>query len=310
MKRRLSRDGWAPYLFVTPFVAVFAVFTAYPMVLSIKMAFEQNDGPRVTRYVGLQNFAWMFSDPDFWKAVTNTAVFALASVFIQLTAALGLAMMLNSRQVKGRPLWRMVFFAPVLVGLPFVALLAELVFQKNTGLVNTSLYAITQWLHTQLPRVFGEGFVWNTEFPWLQEYVMPALILTASWLYIGFNMIYFLAALQNVSPELLEAASVDGANGWHRFRHVTLPAIRPVASFVVLLSLIGSVQLFELPYLLLNNSAGPDKQGLTVVMYLYQQGFDRGDLGYASAVGWVIALTLFVLAIGQRYIGRGAEEDL
>jgi len=123
-------------------------------------------------------------------------------------------------------------------------------------------------------------------------------------------MIYFLAALQNVSPELLEAASVDGANGWHRFRHVTLPAIRPVASFVVLLSLIGSVQLFELPYLLLNNSAGPDKQGLTVVMYLYQQGFDRGDLGYASAVGWVIALTLFVLAIGQRYIGRGAEEDL
>lgn len=308
MKRRLSRDGWSPYLFVGPFLVVFLVFTAYPMALSMKMAFEQNAGPQVTRYVGLKNVTWMFSDPDFWKAVTNTAVFALASVFIQLTAALGLAMMLNSRKVKGRSIWRMIFFAPILVGLPFVALLAELVFQKNTGLANTSLHAITQWLHVQVPWLFGPGIVWDVEFPWLQEYVMPALIVTAFWLYVGFNMIYFLAALQNVSPELLEAASVDGANSWHRFRYVTVPAIRPVASFVVLLSLIGSVQLFELPYLLLNNSAGPDNQGLTVVMYLYQQGFDRGDLGYASAVGWVVAVVLFIFAIAQRYIGRSAEE--
>jgi len=138
---------------------------------------------------------------------------------------------------------------------------------------------------------------------------MPALVLVALWMSVGFNLIYFLAALQNVNKDLLEAAQVDGANAWQRFRNVTLPAIRPVAAFVVLLSLIGSFQLFELPYLMLNESAGPNNQGLTLVMYLYQQGFDRGDLGFASAVGWVLAVALFVFAIIQRFASKNSEQD-
>ena len=257
------------------------------------MAFQQNAGPRVAEYVGLQNFAWMLEDPDFWKALRNTLVFAAASVLIQLPAALGLAMLLNNRIVRAPEVWRMIFFAPVLVGLPFVAVLAGLIFEKNTGLLNVTLHA---WLR------------FDPEFPWLQEYIMLALIIAAFWMYVCFNMVYFLAALQNVRSELLEAAAVDGARAWHRFIHVTIPAIRPVTTFVVLLSLIGSFQLFELPYLLLNNSGGPDNQGLTVVMYLYQQGFDRGDLGDASAVGWVVALVLLGFAVIQQMIGRGDEE--
>jgi ABC-type sugar transport system permease subunit len=286
--------AWVPYFFLLPFLGIFLIFIAYPMVLSAMMAFQQNAGPGVSEPVGFKNFTWMIQDPAFWTAVKNTTLFAAASVFIQLPAALGLALLLNSDKIKGRGLWRMIFFAPVLVGLPFVAVLAGLIFEKNTGLLNVTLHTLI-------------GF--DIEFPWLQEFVMPALIVAAFWMYVGFNMIYFLAALQNVNKDLLEAAQVDGANAWQRFRNVTIPAIKPVAAFVVLLSLIGSFQLFELPYLMLNESAGPENRGLTLVMYLYQQGFDRGDLGYASAVGWVLAIVLFGFAVVQSIISRRSEAD-
>lgn len=296
MSRRFRQHPvWVPYFWASPFLLVFAVFLAYPMLLSVKMAFHQNAGPRVAEFVGTQNFSWMIGDPMFWTAVRNTAVFAAASVFIQLPASLGLALLLNRPELKARGFWRAIFFAPVLVGLPFVAILAGLVFEKNTGLLNV-------FLHNTI------GF--DIEFPWLQSYVMPTLIISAFWMYVGFNMVYFLAALQNVDKSQLEAAEIDGANAWHRFMNVTLPAIRPIASFVVLLSLIGSFQLFELPYLLLQETAGPNNQGLTLVMYLYQQGFDRGDLGYASAVGWVLAIVLFGFAIAQQVYGRIRGADL
>lgn len=286
--------AWVPYFFLLPFLGIFLIFIAYPMLLSATMAFQQNAGPGVSEPVGLKNFKWMVQDPAFWTAVKNTTIFAAASVFIQLPAALGLALLLNSDKIKGRGLWRMIFFAPVLVGLPFVAVLASLIFEKNTGLLNTTLHTL---------------FGFDKEFPWLQEFVMPALIVASFWMYVGFNMIYFLAALQNVNKDLLEAAQVDGANAWQRFRNVTIPAIKPVAAFVILLSLIGSFQLFELPYLMLGESAGPENRGLTLVMYLYQQGFDRGDLGYASAVGWVLAIALFAFAIVQSVISRRSEAD-
>ncbi len=296
MSKAIARQypAWMPYFFLLPFLGIFLIFIAYPMVLSATMAFQQNAGPGVSEPVGFKNFTWMVQDPAFWTAVKNTTLFAAASVFIQLPAALGLALLLNSDKIRGRGLWRMIFFAPVLVGLPFVAVLAGLIFEKNTGLLNITLHALL-------------GL--DIEFPWLQEFVMPALIVAAFWMYVGFNMIYFLAALQNVNKDLLEAAQVDGANAWQRFCNVTVPAIKPVAAFVILLSLIGSFQLFELPYLMLNESAGPENRGLTLVMYLYQQGFDRGDLGYASAVGWVLAVVLFGFAVVQSIISRKSEAD-
>ena len=139
------------------------------------------------------------------------------------------------------------------------------------------------------------------DIKWLQNQnlVMPALVLTSLWMYIGFNMIYFLAALQSVDQELYEAAKVDGANGWHQFRAVTVPGIKPVAIFVLLTSTIGSFQLFELPYILLGNGSGPNKAGLTIVMYLYNSGFVTGDLGYASAIGWTLALGVMIISLVQ-----------
>lgn len=296
MKPAATPFRLAPWIFIGPFLVVFGVFTAWPLLQSLVLSFQQTYGPGTTRWVGLRNFEYLFGDPLFWRALANTARFTLGSLFIQLPVALGLALLLNRPGLRGRGLFRLVFFAPSLVGLPFVAILFAPIFEKRTGLLNAGLHHLT-------------GGAWNPEFAWTQNYVMTSLVLAALWLYAGFNMVYFLAALQNVSRDLIEAAKIDGCNAWQRFRHVTLPEIRPVASFVVLLSVLGSFQIFELAFILLNSGAGPDNRGLTVVMYLYQTGFLTGDLGYASAIGWVLALLLMSIALVQRRLTRRHEES-
>lgn len=275
----------APWILLAPFLLLFATFMVYPIVQSVFLSTQQTFGPAHTRFVGTANYRNVIADPLFWKSVRNTLVFTAASVFIQLPISLGLALMLDRPNLRGRGVLRTIFFAPVLVGVVFVAMIFGVIFEKRTGLIN-------QVLHT---------FVgWDLDFPWLQRYVMPALIIASLWQYVGFNMVYFLGALQGVRKELTEAATIDGAGPWQRFVHVTVPQIRPVATFVVLLSIVGSFQLFELPYVLFSATAGPDNRGLTMVMYLYQMGFDQGDLGYASAVGWLLAVTLIGFTFLQR----------
>jgi ABC-type sugar transport system permease subunit len=273
-----------------PFTLVFAVFVLWPLGQSVVLSTRQMFGPSASVYVGMDNFRFLAQDPLFYRAVANTLVFTAGSVFVQLPIALGLALLLNRPGLRGRNAMRLIFFSPQLVGLVFLAVMASVIFQKRTGLLN-------QVLHS----AFGTSL----DFPWLETAIMPTLIISALWMYAGFNMIYFLAALQNVDRELVEAASIDGAGPGRRFFAVTLPAIAPVAGFVVLLSVIGSVQLFELPYVLLGG-AGPDNRGLTIVTYLYQSGFETGDLGYASAIGWVLALFLAAFTIGQGLLARRA----
>ncbi|MFH1498398.1 MAG: sugar ABC transporter permease [Verrucomicrobiota bacterium] len=287
-----SEPRMVPWLFLAPFLATSAVFLLWPLGQSVVLSFQQTFGPQATRWIGLDNFRFLLGDALFWKAVRNTLLFTAGSVFIQLPLSLGLAMLLNRPGLRGRAFYRLVFFAPSLVGLVFVGMMFALFFEKRTGLINTGLHALFSG--------------WDPDFAWLDVAVMPALILAALWLYVGFNMVYFLAALQNVPAELLEAADLDGAGPWDRFRHVVLPEILPVASFVLLLSLLGSFQLFELPFILLNGP-GPDDAGLTLVMYLYNTGFVTGDLGYASAIGWVLAVALMGLAAAQRWFIRRTE---
>ncbi len=287
--RAREQGSFAAYMLAAPFLGVFLLFVVVPLARAGVLALMQTYGPQDSRFVMLRNFTSLVQDPLFWRAVGNTLVFTAASVFIQLPLALGLAMLLNRPGLRGRGAYRLIFFSPQLMGLVFVAMLASIIFEKRSGLLNQALHA-----------AFGTSL----DFPWLQTFVMPTLIITTLWMYVGFNMVYFLAALQNVDQTLVEAASIDGAGPWARFVNVTLPAIRPVASFVVLLSIIGSVQLFELPYVMLNATAGPANRGLTIVMYLYQSGFETGDLGYASAIGWVLALMLVGFAAIQLRLAR------
>lgn len=281
--------AWA---FLAPYLALTAVFLLWPLARSLDLSLRQTFGPGHSVWVGLANYRFLLEDPLFWKAAGNTTLYAAASIFIQLPLSLGLALALNQPWLRGRAVLRLIFFAPSLVGLVFAGVLFSLLYEKRTGLLNRLLAAV-------IP-----GF--NPDFAWLENAVMPSLVIASLWLYVGFNMIYFLAALQSVPAELMEAATLDGASAWQRFRHVVWPEILPVASFVVLLSLLGSFQLFELPFILLNGS-GPDQQGLTLVMYLYQTGFVTGDLGYASAIGWVLAVGLMGLAAGQRWVVRRTE---
>ena len=299
-KRPLSwyrfQHRYAPYLFVAPFVIVFLSFLLYPMTKSIVLAFFLTVGPKSRVFVGLDNFLYMLGDQAFWKALKNTAVFAAFSVFLQLPLSLGLAVLLNQSFLRFRGFFRFIFFCPYLMGQVFVAFLFAIVFAPRYGLLNRILALV-------------HGALLDTA--WLNDsaLVMPALVITALWLYVGFNMIYFLAALQSVDQDLYDAAAVDGAGAWQRFWHITLPGIKPVAVFVVVLSTIGSFQLFELPYLLLQQTSGPDNAGLTVVMYLYQRGFDAGDLGFASVVGWTLVLMVFALAVTQMRVTGAWKRD-
>lgn len=287
----------APYVFLAPFVFLFVVFSLFPLIKSLILAFYVTNGPRSQTFVGLENFRFLLADPAFAVAARNTITYSLCSVFLQLPLSLGLALLLNSRLVKARNFFRLAFFSPNLVGQVFVAVLFSVLFLPKYGLLNRVLFALASV---------------NPDTRWLQDpsLVMPALVFTSLWMYVGFNMIYFLAALQAVDRELYDAAQVDGANAWQQFRNVTLPSIWPVAVFVTLLATIGSFQLFELPYVMLGQSAGPANAGLTIVMYLYQNGFDAGDLGYASTVGWALTLLLLLLSLVQmRFMGAWKEQD-
>jgi ABC-type sugar transport system permease subunit len=288
----------APYLFVSPFVLLFAVFGAYPIVKSLTLSLYATSGPKDAIFVGLNNYKFLLTDADFRTAVQNTVVYTLCSVFFQLPFSLGLAILLSQRWLRGRNFFRLAFFSPNLLGQVFVGVLFSVLFMPQYGLVNVGLSGAT-----------GGRIALDTK--WLNDakMVMPALVFTSIWMYAGFNMIYFLAALQAVDRDLYEAAQVDGANGWQQFRTVTVPGIKPVAIFVLVTATLGSFQLFELPYLLLNNTAGPNNSGLTIVMYLYNNGFLSGDLGFASAIGWTLALGMLIISLAQvRFTGAMRNE--
>jgi ABC-type sugar transport system permease subunit len=289
MNRSLGSARWMPYLLLAPFLLVFTVFLVYPLYRSAVLACSQTFGPTRHVWVGFDNFINMARDPDFWTALKNTAIFTAASVLIQLPLALGLALILNRPGLRGRAIFRLIFFMPSLVGLVFVAMMFGLMLDEHDGLVNVLLRAV-------IPHFPGE-------FPWLEHYVMASLILASLWIYVGFNMVYFLAALQSVNQDSLDAAAIDGANVWQRFIYVIMPEIRPVLGFVVLLSVIGSLQLFELPFVMLSG-AGPENSGLTMVMYLYEKGFQHNDLGFASAIGWTLTILLVGIALAQRRLTR------
>lgn len=299
-KKKLRRlyKGVAPYCFLSPYVVLASIFFVVPFVNAIILAFYQTNGPRSRVFVGLDNFIFLSTDTTFHRALLNTTIYAIASVCLQLPLSMGLALLLNSGSAKIKGFFRLVFFSPNLVGQVLVGILFSVLFTPRYGLVNRTF----QWV-----------VHWGIEARWLSDprFIMPAIILTSLWLYIGFNMVYFLAALQTVDRSLEEAARIDGASPWQVFWHVTLPAMRHVVIFVVIMSVIGSYQLFELPLTLLSESYGfgSNNSGLTLITYLNYMAFRGGDLGLGSAVGWVVALIIFTISLIQIRLGRMAEQD-
>lgn len=255
----------------------------YPLIDSIRLSMYSVRGMNTQTFVGISNIERLMLDPVFWTALWNTAYFALGSLLLQLPVALILALLLSNNRLRGRNIFRLSFFAPVLISGVFIAIIFYLLYDRRYGLVNKILGSEIQWLQDP-------------------DLVMPAIILAGVWRWAGFNMIYFLAGLQSIRRELYEAAAIDGAGRWQSFIYVTIPALKPVIAFVVITSMIGSFQLFDLPYVL--TEGGPGNASITIVMYLYKQGFEFINLGYAATIGWALAVLIGIISITQvRFFG-------
>ena len=279
---------YAPALFLAPFVGIFALFTVYPLVDSVRLSLRQTVGTTVDTYVGWQNFGVLVRDRVFWESMGRTAYFAVGSLLVQMPAALGLALLVNRKKLAARPFFRTAFFMPVLIGAAFIGVAFVRVYGVEEGELN-------RWL----------GFLGIAAVDWLRDpdVVLDTLVLTGMGMFTGFNMVYFLAGLQGIPEELYDAATIDGANAWQKFCSVTMPSLWPIAAFLMTASMIGSFGLFDLPWVLMQQG-GPGRASTTVMVYLYERGFVFGDLGYAAAMGWLVTIMLLLLALGQLKISR------
>jgi len=290
------RRRMAPYLFISPFFVGYAIFFLYPVLWAFYLSFFQQVGiGSEPRFVGLQNYTNLLSDQTFLKALVNTSYYAAGSIFIIVPLALLLAVVLFMRSLRGREFFRLFFFSPNITSGVVVGIIFTLVFSADYGLINNFILK-----PLGLPAV-----------RWLQDpqWIMPAIIILGIWRFTGINALYFMAGLQNVSEEVREAAMIDGANRWQVFRYVTLPLLRPVMVFVLTFAIIGSYNLFAEPSILVGAQGGPDNAGLFMTMYLYLTGFRFLKFGYASAIGYALALIILVLTLIQLRVMGIFRED-
>jgi multiple sugar transport system permease protein len=285
--RSLRGSNPVGYLFTLPYVLFFAVFTAYPLGFAFYLTVHDWNIVRDVRpFVGTRNFERLLGDELFWKALANTGVFLAVHIPLQIAIALLLSVILN-QQLRARAFFRVAFF------LPFVTSGAII------SLVWLRLYADDGMLNMYLG-LFGLGPV-----GWLSDprVAMTSIAVMATWKNVGYYLMIFLAALQAIPEQLYEEAYLNGATAWQRFAHVTFPMLNPAFILVVILSTIGGFSLFVEPFVM--TGGGPLDATLSLVLYLYQQAFQFLRMGYAAAIGVVLALMIFLVTVIQRkYLER------
>lgn len=282
--RHLREETVAGWLSVSPWIVGFLVFTAAPFLASLYFSFTKYDVLNSPEWVGLDNYTRLFTkDRLFPLALKNTFVYALMYVPLHIITSLAVAMLLDqARYLKG--IFRTAFYLPAVTPAVATAYLWVWILNPNDGIVNRTLRA----LHLPAPG-------WTVDPFWTK----PTIVITSIWA-MGAAMIMFLAALQGVPRDLYEAAKLDGANAWHRFKDVTFPMISGVTFFVATISVISSLQVFTQGYVMFDKNGGPENSALFVVMYLFKRAFGSGyfQMGYASAIAWVVfVLILIVTAI-------------
>jgi multiple sugar transport system permease protein len=289
-----ERAAWG---FVAPALIAIVVFFAVPVVSSLFLSLTDFDIYALAdlanlRFVGIENYQRLLTNPLFWQAMKNTVLFAGIGVPLSIAASLGAALLLNARTVKWRPMWRVVFFAPFVTTLVATAVLWNYLLNTRYGIINWALTSLG------LPAV-----------DWLGDPAtsIPAILLFVVWKSFGYNMLIFLAVLQTVPDELHEAARIDGAGAWSRFRHVTLPAISPTLLLVSIISVAGFFQLFAEPYVM--TQGGPAQSTVTVLYFMYEEGFKWWNLGSASAVAFVLFLCIFAVTMVQLAVSRRLGGD-
>ena len=275
----MRTKGYVPYLFLTPAIGLFAVFMAYPIIYSFLLSFQTSEGGELVS-AGLSNYRRLFSDEIFYTALKNTFIIMIVQVPLMLFLAIVLASCLNAvKRLTG--IFRVSFFMPAVTSLVAYSIIFSIMLMGD-GIINQFLSQV------------GIGAV-----PWLSNpgWAKAALILAMTWRWTGYNMVIYLAAMQNISESLYEAASIDGATRLKQFFTITIPQLKPVILFTAILSTIGTLQLFDEPYLL--TKGGPSDATLTIGMYLYQTGFRYYDFGYASTLAYVIVVLIAILSFIQ-----------
>jgi multiple sugar transport system permease protein len=289
MKRSLRQTlrlspRWAPYVFISPFLVLFAVFGVFPLLFSLHLAFqswEPTSGLDSMSFVGLENFAFALQDEWFWKSLKNTLWLAVVSGAPQHLVAIPLAVFIHHSFKHLRDGVIGAYFLPYITSTVAIAIMFSSLFSKDFGLINAMLHAAFEAEHVD----------------WLgqAENIKPAIAFVVFWRYLGFNVVLYLAALQTIPKDLYEAATMDGAGRWQQFWCITLPNLKPMIFFGVTLSVIGGLQLFEEPFILTGGRGGVDQSGMTSAVYLYRMAFDFNDFGGASAMSWLLFAVVAVL---------------
>ncbi len=274
--RRKSR--FFPYAMLFPTIVVFAVFMIYPILYSLYLSFTEFTGGTY-EFVGLRNYIELFNDPVFYKALFNTFFYLIIQVPVMIGLALLLAVLIEQKFVRGRGFFRMATFLPTITSLVAYSLVFKVLFNTNYGLINYIVEFFggekIQWIYSAWP-------------------ARASVIISITWRWVGYNMIILLAGIQAIPAEMYESASLDGANFWQQLFYITIPAIKPIILFTTITSTIGTLQLFDEPYIL--TQGGPNYATITLGQYLYENGFTYLKFGFASALGYVMVIIIGLLS--------------
>jgi multiple sugar transport system permease protein len=277
------------YLFLLPTMLGIFVFTAGPVIVSLGLSFFSWNVIEPAEFAGLSNYQRLVTDPQVWTSFANTAKFVLLAVTLQLTLALLLAL---GVQQKGMPkslryFFRTAFFLPVLTSAASIAIVLAYMFHKDFGVINYYL-----------------GFVGIQHIPWLESsrWALITVVLTYVWQQVGFTFIVFVGGLGNISKDVLEAADVDGAQGWKRLWYVILPMLSPTILFATVVAIINSLQVFTEPFVMTHG--GPGDASRTVVMTIYEAAFKNLELGYGSAISMILFVAILLVTAAQFWVGN------
>jgi multiple sugar transport system permease protein len=287
-RRRPSEETIAGWLTISPWIVGFIIFTAGPVVASLYFSFTKYDVLTPAKWVGFDNYRRLLTNDElFPKSLWNSLVYTVLYVPLHVITALGVALLLNqARHMKG--IFRTVFYLPTMTPAVATAYLWITIMNPNNGWVNRALRAV----HLPAPG-------WTVDPFWTK----PTIVISQIWL-MGGAMVIFLAAIQGVPTELYEAARLDGANVWQRLRDVTIPMISGVIFFIATIALISSLQVFTQGYVMFDKDGGPANSALFIMMYLFQRAFEYFQMGYASAIAWILFLIIVVLTVAQFRISK------
>lgn len=278
----MKRDKVIPYILVSPYIFHFLLFVAYPVIFSIILTFNKWNIISPMEFIGFTNFSILFQDKFFFKSILNTLWFLTIHIPAQIIIALFLAEVLN-QQLRARAFFRAAFFLPVIVSGVVVTMLWQQMYGFDTGLLNRILVSL------------GFGKV-----GWLLDpnVAMVSIAIMATWKNVGLYVILFLVGLQTVPPQYYEAADLEGATHWQKFRYITLPMINPTIFMIVILSTIGGFSLFIEPYIM--TGGGPLNSTLSAVLYIYKQAFFNHHMGYSATLGLFFAMLIFLVVVIQK----------